>query len=296
MLDGVLLVDKPLKMTSRDVVNKVCKILKTKKIGHTGTLDPNASGVLALCVGPSTKIVQFLTSESKTYIAEITLGITSDTLDLDSEITKAKRVESLSKEEVVACLNSFLGASKQVPPMYSALKVNGKRLHELAREGITIEREARDIFVNELELIDDLVFEDGKCKFKVRANVSKGTYIRSLAFDIGEKLGYPSLMSSLRRTIQGSFSIDECYTLEDIEAGNYKMISKDDAMKSMKYVCIDDDKLVARIYNGAVIDRILDSNEDHAIYYKDKLLAVYQVYHKDNTKIKPVRVFKDESN
>jgi len=296
MYDGVLLVNKPLNMTSRDVVNKVCKILKTKKIGHTGTLDPNATGVLALCVGPSTKLVQFLTSDNKTYIAEITLGITSDTLDLDGEITRRKEVNDISKEDIKNCLDSFLGAGKQIPPMYSAIKVKGKRLHELAREGIEIEREARDIFVHQLDLVSDVKLFDGKCSFKVEVNVSKGTYIRSLAFDIGNQLGYPALMSSLHRTEQGSFEVNDCYTLEEIENGDFSIISKDDAMKSMKNVTINDEVLMTKIYNGAVIDRLCDGDENVAVYFKNKLLAVYQVYNKDNTKMKPVRVFKNESN
>jgi tRNA pseudouridine55 synthase len=296
MLDGVLLINKPLGMTSRDVVNKVCKILGTKKIGHTGTLDPNASGVLALCIGPSTKIVQFLTSESKSYVAEITLGITSDTLDLDGKITETKVCDFVSKETLIETLESFKGASKQIPPMYSALKVKGKRLHELAREGVTIEREARDIFIDQLDLVSDIECGHDVCKFKVETLVSKGTYIRSLAFDIGAKLGYPSLMSSLERTVQGEFKISDCYSLEQVENGDYKLITKDQAMKSMNNVTINDESLAKRIYNGAVIDRLTDDGKDVAIYFQDRLLAVYQVYHKDHTKIKPVRVFKDASN
>ena len=296
MDDGVLLVDKPLGMTSRDVVNKVCKILKTKKIGHTGTLDPNASGVLVLCVGPSTKIVQFLTSEDKEYVAEITLGISSDTLDLDGEILRREAVSEFSEEKLLEVLENFKGASKQVPPMYSAIKINGKRLHELAREGKEVERKERDIFIQSLDLISHLKFEDGMSKFKIQTRVSKGTYIRTLAADIGEALGYPALMSSLRRISQGEFDISDSHTLEQIEANEFTYISKSDAMKSMNHFEITDSDLMKRINNGAIIDRVNESDEDVALYYEDKILAVYKIYSKDNMKMKPVRVFRDESN
>lgn len=210
---GVVTVNKPCGMTSHDVVNKMRRIFKTKKVGHTGTLDPMATGVLPILVGNAVKASSFLVSDSKCYRAGMRLGITTDTEDTSGKVLEEKSV-AVSDEEVVFAINSFLGESLQTPPMYSAIKVDGKKLYDLAREGIEIEREARRIFIDRIWDIEKI--SDTEWQFSV--SVSKGTYIRTLTADIGAKLGVGGAMSSLCRLESGSFTLDRAYTLEELEA------------------------------------------------------------------------------
>ena len=211
-MDGIILINKPLNCTSHDVVNKVRKICHTKKVGHCGTLDPLASGVLVLCINKATKALQFITSEDKEYIATITLGKATDTYDLEGKITSEKEYQNdLTLKQVEETIKTFLGKQKQVPPIYSAIKVNGKKLYEYARNNEKVEIEPRDIEIYSLELLS---FE--KNEIKIRTHCSKGTYIRSLCVDIASALGYPGVMSSLIRTKSGHFALEDCITLEDL--------------------------------------------------------------------------------
>ncbi|MBE6700848.1 MAG: tRNA pseudouridine(55) synthase TruB [Ruminococcaceae bacterium] len=208
---GVLLVNKPYGMTSHDVVNKVRRIFNTKKVGHTGTLDPMATGVLPVLVGRAVKASEYLVSDSKTYLAKMKLGLTTDTED-----TSGKVLETCTflpeDSKVIECAKSFIGDYLQTPPMYSALKVKGKKLCDLAREGVTIEREARLVQVHSLDIKK---CDDGE--WEILTSVSKGTYIRTLISDIGKKLSCGGVMSSLERRVSGDFSIENCVTLEDLE-------------------------------------------------------------------------------
>lgn len=210
-MDGIIVVNKEKGFTSFDVVAKLRGIIKMKKIGHTGTLDPDATGVLPVCLGSGTKICDMLTDSKKEYVAEFTLGMTSDTQDIWGTILSEKPV-FCTKEEFLKVAESFVGDIWQVPPMYSAIKVNGKRLYELAREGKEVERKARPVSVYEIELQS---FE--LPKVKLRISCSKGTYIRTIAHDIGQKLGCGAVMSALQRTKASGFTIEEAYTLSEIE-------------------------------------------------------------------------------
>lgn len=282
-MNGVILINKPKGITSRDVVNEVCKILKTKKVGHTGTLDPIASGVLVVCVGKATKLVDIITSANKEYVATVKLGLLTDTLDLDGEVLKKEKV-TIRKEELINVLNSFLGKYEQEVPIYSAVKVNGKKLYEYAREGKKVNLPKRMVEIKEIELIN---LTDEEYKFKVL--VSKGTYIRSLIYDINRKLNVIGVMSDLVRTKQGIFNIDDAYTLEDIKTGNYKMYTITDVLKNDNCVVIND-KLFNSIKNGCIIDNIY-GKEVVTFIYDNEVVSIYKTYDKDKTKLKPFKMF-----
>jgi len=229
VLNGILIVRKEQGFTSNDVVAKLRGICRQKKIGHTGTLDPNATGVLPVCLGNATKLCGMLTDRSKEYIAELTLGITTDTQDIWGKVLtdSGGKWREVSGEEMEKAIVSFRGKQEQVPPMYSALKVNGKRLYELARAGAVVERKAREIEIEEIELLPpegcaETMAHRAACfsmlpKLRIRVACSKGTYIRTLCQDIGEKLGCGAAMSSLVRTRAGSFRLEEAHTLDEIE-------------------------------------------------------------------------------
>lgn len=218
-MEGILPLYKPAGMTSHDCVFKLRKLLKTKKVGHTGTLDPDVTGVLPICVGKATKVAEYITDAGKAYEGEVTLGFTTTTEDASGELVAEQEVDrKISRQEIEEVLQSFLGEIEQTPPMYSAVKVNGKRLYEYARKGIEVERPTRRVRIYSIELLDDRnVFEGKRIRFKFRVSCSKGTYIRTLAVMIGEKLGYPAHMSFLARIQSASFLLKDCYTFEQLE-------------------------------------------------------------------------------
>ena len=212
-MDGIVNVDKPLGITSHDVVYRLRRILKTKKIGHTGTLDPEASGVLPMCVGRGTKLAEYLTAADKQYMARLQLGAFTDTQDASGEILERFQVD-VTEERIYDAVKSFTGEILQSPPMFSAIKIDGKKLYELAREGKTVEREPRKITIHKIE-IKNIDLE--KSCVDMLVDCSKGTYIRTLCNDIGASLGCGGYMSALRRTKSGRFEIEKSYTLEEIE-------------------------------------------------------------------------------
>lgn len=282
-MNGILLINKPIDFTSRDVVNKLTKILKTKKIGHTGTLDPIATGVLVVCVGNTTKLCELLTSEYKEYEATIKLGIKTDTLDTTGNIIEKKEY-NVNEEQIKEVLNLFLGTSIQTTPIYSAVKVNGKKLYEYAREGKEVELPKREINITNIELIS---YKDDEIKFKT--TVSKGTYIRALIDDICNKLNTVGTMSSLIRTKQGKFTLEETFTLEDVENGKYELISIEKALSDVETITIDDNTY-NKVKDGAIIPR--EFNNDYAnLLYNNKIVAIYKTYDKDNTLAKPFKMF-----
>ena len=270
LVNGLVVVDKPKGRTSRDVINDLNHLFNTKKIGHTGTLDPIASGVLVCLIGKYTKLVDLITSYDKTYIATIKLGIKTDSLDETGNIieTNDKRIELSDIQKV---FQEFPKKYLQTVPKYSAIKINGKKLYEYARNDIDIELPKREVSIYSLELID---FKDNTITFK--AKVSKGTYIRSLIQDICDRLNTIGTMSSLIRTNQGNFSIDDSYTIEQIANKEYKLLKVKDFL-DYPIIEIPDD-LFKAINNGAMInntfniqDKVIFTyhNEDIAIYVKD---------------------------
>jgi tRNA pseudouridine55 synthase len=210
-MNGIINIYKEPGFTSFDVVAKLRGILKQKKIGHTGTLDPAAQGVLPVCIGKATKLCDFLTDGKKTYEAVLLLGVSTDTLDMEGQVLKTCPV-LCSENEVREAVMSFLGEQEQIPPMYSALKVNGKKMYELARQGLTIERKPRKVTFYNIDILKiDLP------RVTISVTCSKGTYIRSLCDDIGNKLGCGAAMEKLTRTQSGGFTIDEAHRLSEVE-------------------------------------------------------------------------------
>ncbi len=282
-MNGIIVIDKEKGVTSRDVVNMVSKKINIKKIGHTGTLDPIATGVLVLCVGKATKISELITSYDKTYLATIKLGIETDTLDITGKIIKEESIPILIKEDIEKAINSFLGISTQEVPLYSAIKIKGKKLYEYARNNIEIEAPKRQIEVYNIELIN---FERDSITFQVK--VSKGTYIRSLIKDICKKLNTIGTMSDLRRLTQGDFSIEQAIEIDEINEKT-ELISINEALKAIPFEVVSDRKEI-EIRNGKIIEKDLPND---LIKYIDKngdVIAIYQTYSKDKTKIKPYKM------
>ena len=278
-MNGILLVNKQSNITSSDVVIKVRKLLNIKKVGHTGTLDPLAEGLLILTVGNATRIQELITERDKVYIATMKLGIKTDTYDTEGKVLDQKEVpNNLNIEEV---LNSYQKKYKQEVPIYSSIKVNGKKLYEYARENIEVELPKREVEIKDIKLLS---INNNEVTFKCK--VSKGTYIRSLINDIGNTLGTYATMTKLIRTKIDNFSLDNSYTLEDIEKGNYKLISIEEVLDYPKIEI--DDNLYKKISNGVVLDNTYN--------IKDKVLFIYNsnvkaIYYNDNNKLKVYRVF-----
>lgn len=237
-MDGILVIHKEKGYTSHDVVAKLRGILHMKKIGHTGTLDPEAEGVLPVALGKGTRLVEMLTEKKKTYEAVLRLGTVTDTQDMTGTVLET-REPLVSEEQIRAVCRQFLGEQEQIPPMYSALKVNGKKLYELAREGRVVERKPRPVCFYEIEILEI-------CLPLVRFSVtcSKGTYIRTLCHDIGQALGCGGCMQSLLRTASGAFTLEESYTLAEVEAAvangsiREKIISLEEVLSDYPRACV----------------------------------------------------------
>ncbi|NLY43606.1 MAG: tRNA pseudouridine(55) synthase TruB [Clostridiaceae bacterium] len=212
-MEGIINVLKPGGMTSHDVVSFIRKHTRTKRVGHTGTLDPGAAGVLPICVGRTTKVAEWLSGQDKKYRAELQLGVTTDTQDGFGTVLSERKV-NVSRERIEQAIHSFKGTISQVPPMYSAVKVKGQKLYELARKGVEIERKPRQVTIFNIEVID---IDEINNRVLFDVHCSKGTYIRTLCHDIGEKLGCGAYMSFLLRLSSGRFKLEESVTLEDIE-------------------------------------------------------------------------------
>lgn len=273
----IINVCKEKNMTSRDVVNIISKHLHTKKVGHTGTLDPLATGVLIVCTNHDTKLVDILTSKNKEYIATMRLGIQTDTGDITGNIIK-RATYKVTKDQIIKVLNNFLGSSTQTVPIYSAVKINGKKLYEYARNGEEVTLPTREINISSIELLD---YHDDLIKFKV--TVSKGTYIRSLIEDIGKTLQTVATMEDLVRTKQGNYKIEDSYTLEDIKNDNYKSIPLNIVLKDYhtynlsateyfkvkngsKMLLNIDDKIVTLLYNNKPIALYRKENDIYRVY------------------------------
>lgn len=288
MKDGILVINKPKNMTSREVVNTACKKLNTKHIGHTGTLDPIATGVLVLGINEGCKVIDLLTQEDKIYEAKVLVGVETDTLDITGNILNEYNIENLTGNDIEKALSKYRGKYNQEVPKYSAIHVNGKRLYEYARNNIEVELPKREVEVFDLVLKS---FEkcDNRYTFSIISHVSKGTYIRSLIRDIGLSLGYPCTMMELTRVKQGAFTIDQAVDLEDIN--NDKILSIDKALTNLNSITVDNDT-AKKVLNGAVLDLNVNNDKVLILNSNNELLAIYERYTKDPTKMKPYRVFR----
>lgn len=300
MQNGILPLWKEQGMTSHDCVFKLRKILKMKRIGHTGTLDPSVEGVLPICLGESTKVAEYLTNAGKTYEAEVTIGTSTTTEDADGEVVETDASNKhFTSQQILDALLSLTGTIEQTPPMYSAVKVNGKKLYEYARAGQTIERPTRQVNIYELSLLSkEDSFSGELISFNIRVSCSKGTYIRTLAVQIGEKLGYPAHMSKLVRTASGTFTAEDCLTLSQVqELVENELLS--DKLYDLDYALQEMPKfevppfLVKSVQNGQVLDAI-DALKDHervVFTMAEQAVAVYINHPTKEGKMKPGKMF-----
>lgn len=302
-MDGILAIHKEVGMTSHDVVFKLRKILKTKKVGHTGTLDPEVSGVLPICVGKATRVSDYVMESGKSYRAEVTIGVSTTTEDQTGEIVDQKRVDQnlWDKDKIIATLKQLEGDIEQIPPMYSAVKVNGKKLYEYARQNIEVERPVRRVHINSIDLISDIIYENDICKFEIEVECGKGTYIRTLATQIGALLNYPAHMSHLIRLKSGGFSLEQAIKLDDLR----EIVEQDklqDVILPLEYglngltkITVHDKNIVTRIQNGQKIEKSLIDESKHdgefVVWYEDKAIAIMDTYDKNETLYKPKKVF-----
>lgn len=267
-MNGIILIDKPKEYTSHDVVAIIKKISK-EKVGHTGTLDPNATGVLPLLIGKATGISKYLINHDKTYIATLKLGMKTDTADIEGEIIEEKKVPELSEEVVVKVLNSMVGKQTQVPPIYSAIKVNGKKLYEYARQGKTVEIKGRDIEIYNMKLVE-LNLKEAEVLFKI--SCSKGTYIRTVCENVAEKLNTVGYMKELRRVKVGEFEIQDSISIEDIKNNEKlleeKIISIEKFFENKEKIELNDKELQLFL-NGVMLT-------------KQRLDGIYRIYNNDN--------------
>lgn len=294
-MNGVINIIKNTGMTSFDVVARVRKITKEKKVGHTGTLDPEASGVLPICLGKATKIIDYMMENEKDYRVSFKLGIVTDTYDLEGKIIREKDASNVGKEEIIRVISNFIGNIKQVPPMYSALKQNGVKLYELARKGIEVKREARDITIYKIENIDiqDEICMDVYC--------SKGTYIRSLCFDIGEELGVGATMTKLCRIKNGNFTLENGLNIDDLNEENVKqrIISIEEALCRFDKIVVNNKftKLLVngvRVYDKRLCKDIIKNNKLYRVY--DDLNTFIGLGRKDDSGFKIEKLLIEKNN
>jgi tRNA pseudouridine55 synthase len=304
-MEGILPLFKPAGLTSHDCVFKLRKILKTKKVGHTGTLDPDVTGVLPICIGKATKVAEYITDAGKAYEGEVTIGFSTTTEDASGEVVDREAVDrTIQREEILHVLNKITGEIVQTPPMYSAVKVNGVRLYEYARKGIEVERPSRKVTVYAIELLDDREeFTGETISFQFRVSCSKGTYIRTLAVMIGEILGYPAHMSSLKRIQSASFKIEDCLTFAEIEElmenGLISNVLRplETALSHLpKYII--NDKVAEKVKNGALLqipDHLKDCNGPIIAETEEGMaLAIYAKHPSKPNLLKPVKVLRND--
>ncbi|WGT38768.1 tRNA pseudouridine(55) synthase TruB [Lysinibacillus sp. 1 U-2021] len=299
-MNGILPLWKERGMTSHDCVFKLRKILRTKKVGHTGTLDPGVEGVLPICIGQATRIAEYLTDAGKTYEAIISIGRSTTTEDAEGEtVEEDLTVKNFSREQVLEVLASLTGVIEQTPPMFSAVKVNGKRLYEYARKGESVERPTRQVTIYDLELLDELAqYEGQEITIPVRIACSKGTYIRTLAVQIGEALGYPAHMKELVRTASGTFTRNNCFTLAQVaelmedEQIATCILPVEYALADYPYIEITSAN-EKEIFNGQVLpaDALLNSHDKIVYGINGKAVAVYQAHPTKDGLMKPHKMF-----
>jgi tRNA pseudouridine55 synthase len=303
LFEGILPVWKPEGFTSHDVVAKIRGILRIKRIGHTGTLDPQVTGVLPLCIGRATRLVEYIQELPKEYEATLKIGISTDTEDAGGQITEQVDEVHLSEETVTEAILSFIGDIDQIPPMYSAVKVDGKRLYELARQGVEVERKSRVVTIHEIQILH-MALELPHPEIRFRVRCSKGTYIRTLCVDIGRALGYPAVMSHLIRTSTGSIEQEQCLTIEQIELLHkqnmltHKLIPVEKALAHMPSVHLDEIQTRKALLGQRFVLEI-ENNSFYAAHAQQlvtaysadsRFIGIFQ-WDKDTLELQPVKVF-----
>lgn len=271
-MDGIILVNKEKGMTSRDVVNLVSRVCHTKKVGHTGTLDPMATGLLVICVGRATKLVEVLTSHQKEYIASMMFGMKTDTKDITGTVLE-QRISHVTKEQIEIVLHDMTTTYQQEVPIYSAVKIHGKKLYEYARNGEQIELPKREVTIEQLKMID---WQDQKQELTFLTQVSKGTYIRSLVEDIATHLDTIGTMTALTRTKVGNFSLEQANTITEIKNNRFKVYTIYEVLKSMYETRQIVGELEKKVLNGAKIDNPEDLDIVFFINEKKEPLALYR--------------------
>ena len=275
-MEGIIVVNKPKGITSFDVIRKLKKILKTKKIGHTGTLDPLATGIMLVCVGRATKLASDLEAKDKIYIADFDIGYATDTYDIEGKKI-AENIIEVSKENLKQSIKKFIGNIKQIPPMYSAIKIDGNKLYHLARKGIEVERPKRDVTIEYINLLD---FKDNKVKIETK--VSKGCYIRSLIYDIGQDSGSYATMTALQRKQVGDYSLENSYSLEQIEKmvlnNDFKFLKTIEEIFSYDKYSLQTEKELTLYKNGNTV-KIKENleNKRYRIYFQNEFVGLANI-------------------
>lgn len=299
-MNGILPLWKEKGMTSHDCVFKLRKILRMKRIGHTGTLDPNVEGVLPICIGESTKVAEYLTDSGKEYIAEITIGFSTTTEDADGEIVQSDTsIKHFSREQVLAALQALTGEITQIPPMFSAVKVNGRKLYEYARKGIEVERPSRNVTIHAFELLsEDSEWSGETITFSARIACSKGTYIRTLSTQVGEQLGFPAHMSKLERTASGTFRRENCFTLDEVRALTEEGLIQE-KLFPLSYALNEfyheevPEQFYKQAHNGQVLDvHPVLQTEEKLVWTENNIpFAIYVKHPTKEGKMKPEKMF-----
>lgn len=298
-MNGIIPLWKERGMTSHDCVFKLRKILHTKKVGHTGTLDPEVEGVLPICVGRATKLAEYVTDEGKVYVAEITIGKSTTTEDATGETVATKELTEITAEALQVALTKLTGKITQIPPMFSAVKVNGKKLYEYARAGIEVERPSRQVDIYSLTRLDGATpLNEANPTFRLEIACGKGTYIRTLAVMIGELLGYPAHMSKLERVQSGFFKKEDCLTLIEVEEKFQKnendfLYPLEKGIESMAKLVIDEE-VHSKVLNGGLLPESLFMKVENeprvALIFKEKLTAIYKPHPEKKDIWKPEKV------
>lgn len=306
-MDGILPLWKERGMTSHDCVFKLRKILGTKKVGHGGTLDPDVAGVLPICIGKGTKVIEFLTEAGKVYTGEMTVGFSTTTEDASGEIIETKPVrEPLTVVQIDQAMQGFVGTITQIPPMYSAVKVNGKRLYEYARNNEKVERPQRLAQIESFERISEPIWDEEKATqtWRFRVACGKGTYVRTLAVDLGRALGYPAHMSELTRTSSGGFTQEQAVTLAQVSEYqesmqlNQILLPIEYGVAAFQRVDISDE-LWQKVKNGMRLPYDMFGlatvpTEPIALFYQAKVVSLYYRYDEATTILKPLKVLRNE--
>lgn len=284
---GFAVVDKDVEWTSHDVVAKARGVLGTRKVGHSGTLDPGATGVLILGVGRATKLLRFITALPKTYVAEVRLGVETDSLDADGEVTATYDMANITIDDVRAAAAGYVGPIEQIPPMVSAIKIDGKRLHQLAREGKTVDRKPRSVTVHRLEVSElpgaPAHASGGITAFSMEVECSAGTYIRTLGADIGTDLGGGASLQALRRTAIGTFGVDQANPVEAVT-----VIPPLAALGDYDQVIVDNETAKVVLYGRPLADELVSGDGPWLVVHDGELIALHE---RIEGRIKPAVVF-----